>query len=173
MVNKTNDGLRLISNSEIQTYKDCKRKWWLTYHRGLVEPTPRVGPLAIGTRIHLALAAYYDPNSDDDPMQVLEDIIDLDREKVGEDDISNVILEADLRAAGQSDDLNDTVDYKAIKLAILALVEKSEFLLIESLADRIATLCTQADKVESATVTIDKPGALRFCKSVAVEITRP
>ena len=90
-----------------------------------------------------------------------------------QDVLINVILEADLRAVGKSDDLNDTVDYKAVKLAILDLVEKSEFLLIESLAERIAEICIGADKVQSATVTIDKPGALRFCKSVAVEITRP
>ena len=89
-----------------------------------------------------------------------------------QDVIINIILETDLRKAGQSDDLNDTVDYKSVKLAVLDLVEKSEFKLIESLADRIAEICLNADGVQSATVTIDKPGALRFCKSVAVEITR-
>jgi len=90
-----------------------------------------------------------------------------------QDVIINITMETDLRKAGQSDDLNDTVDYKSVKLAVLDLVEKSEFSLIESLADRIAEICLNADGVERATVTIDKPGALRFCKSVAVEITRP
>jgi len=90
-----------------------------------------------------------------------------------QDVIINVTMETDLRKAGESDDLNDTVDYKAVKLAILDLVEESEFKLIESLAERIAEICLNADGVEGATVTIDKPGALRFCKSVAVEITRP
>jgi len=89
-----------------------------------------------------------------------------------QDVVINVTMETDLRKAGQSDDLNDTVDYKAVKLEILSLVEDSEFNLIESLAERIAGICLKADGVESATVTIDKPGALRFCKSVAVEITR-
>lgn len=89
-----------------------------------------------------------------------------------QDIIINVTMETDLRAAGKSDDLNDTVDYKAIKLEILDFVENSSFLLIESLADGIAAICLKAPKVESATVTIDKPGALRFARSVAVEITR-
>ncbi|MBI9021009.1 MAG: dihydroneopterin aldolase [Verrucomicrobia bacterium] len=90
-----------------------------------------------------------------------------------QDVIINVTMETDLRAAGKSDDLNDTVDYHAIQLSILDLVEKSEFQLIESLADRIAEICLNAPRVQSAKVTIDKPGALRFCRSVAVEITRP
>jgi len=89
-----------------------------------------------------------------------------------QDVVINVTMETDLRKAGQSDDLNDTVDYKAVKLEILSLVENSEFKLIESLAERIAEICLNADGVQGATVTIDKPGALRFCKSVAVEITR-
>lgn len=49
-----------ISNSEIQTFKDCRRKWWLGYYRRL---QPRVesktGALALGSRIHEALDRYY------------------------------------------------------------------------------------------------------------------
>ncbi|MFA7257635.1 MAG: dihydroneopterin aldolase [Kiritimatiellales bacterium] len=89
-----------------------------------------------------------------------------------QDVIINVTMETDLRAAGKSDDLHDTVDYKAIKLAILDFVENSSFNLIESLADGIAAICLKDTKVQSATVTIDKPGALRFARSVAVEVTR-
>jgi len=87
--------------------------------------------------------------------------------------IINVTMETDLRKAGLSDDLNDTVDYKTVKLDILNLAEKSEFKLIESLAERISEICLKADGVQRTNITIDKPGALRFCKSVAVEITRP
>ena len=49
-----------ISNSEIQTFKDCRRKWWLTYYRRL-QPKYRdsTGALALGTRIHAALDDYY------------------------------------------------------------------------------------------------------------------
>ena len=89
-----------------------------------------------------------------------------------QDVIINIVLETDLRAAGKSDNLNDTVDYKAIKLAILDFVENSSFQLIESLAEGIAAICLKDRRVQSATVTIDKPGALRFCRSVAVEVTR-
>ena len=89
-----------------------------------------------------------------------------------QDVIINVIMDTDLRAAGKSDALEDTVDYKTIKLSILDFVENSSFKLIESLANGIATICLNDPRVQSATVTIDKPGALRFCRSVAVEVTR-
>lgn len=92
------------------------------------------------------------------------------REK--QDIVINVEIHCDLRAAGRSDDLNDTVDYKAIKKAILKLVEESRFLLIESLAENISDIALANDKVQQVVVTIDKPGALRFAKSSAVEITR-
>lgn len=49
-----------ISNSEIQTYKECRRKWWLAYYRRL-QPRNRkmTGPLALGSRVHEALDMYY------------------------------------------------------------------------------------------------------------------
>lgn len=49
-----------LSNSEIQTYKDCRRKWWLSYYRRM-QPRNKdyTGALALGTRIHAALDEYY------------------------------------------------------------------------------------------------------------------
>lgn len=92
------------------------------------------------------------------------------REK--QDVVINVVLECDHRAAAQSDRLEDAVDYKALKKKIVALVETSSFQLIEALADRLAVLCLENSRVQRATVTVDKPGALRFARSVGVEITR-
>ena len=92
------------------------------------------------------------------------------REK--QDVVINVAMHCDLRRAGQTDELSDTVDYKTIKKAILKLVEQSSFQLIEALAERIAQIALSDDKVQEVVVTVDKPGALRFAKSSAVEITR-
>jgi D-erythro-7,8-dihydroneopterin triphosphate epimerase len=92
------------------------------------------------------------------------------REK--QDIVINVEMHCDLRKAGASDDLSDTVDYKTIKKAILKLVEASHFQLIESLAEKIASIALDNEKVQQVVVTIDKPGALRFAKASAVEITR-
>lgn len=92
------------------------------------------------------------------------------REK--QDVIINITMYADLRAAGQSDRIEETVDYKSVKKRVIAMVEESQCLLIEHLADRIAAICLSEPKVQRAVVTVDKPGALRFARSVAVEIVR-
>ena len=89
-----------------------------------------------------------------------------------QDIIINVILFTDTRKAGQTDILEDSVDYKTVKKTILSLVEKSNFLLIEKLAEEIAKVCLDDSKVQKVNVTVDKPGALRYTRSVAVEIVR-
>jgi len=89
-----------------------------------------------------------------------------------QDVIIHVAMDCDFGRAAETDDLADTVDYKSVKRAIVSLVEASNFNLIETLADRIADICLQDPRVVSATVTVDKPGALRFARSVAVEVSK-
>ncbi|NIA13060.1 MAG: dihydroneopterin aldolase [Nitrospiraceae bacterium] len=84
----------------------------------------------------------------------------------------NITMFADLRKACESDRIEDTVDYKSVKKQIVAMVEASSHLLIERLAQRAADICLAAPGVEKVTVAVDKPGALRFARSAAVEITR-
>lgn len=72
------DGARLISNSEVQTYKRCKRKWMWAFYRGLESKKRRhTGALEIGTRVHSALARYYTPEGEPrtDPRDALERIL--------------------------------------------------------------------------------------------------
>jgi len=94
-----------------------------------------------------------------------------EREKE-QDVIINVTLHADLRKACESDDFADTVDYRALKKRIMTGVEASADLLVERLAERIACLCLESPAVRRVRVRVDKPGALRFARSVAVEIDR-
>ncbi len=89
-----------------------------------------------------------------------------------QDVVINITLFADLRAAGESDQLEHTVDYRALKKEVLAVVEPSSYLLVEALAERIATICLERPLVQRAVVRVDKPGALRFARTVAVEIER-
>ena len=98
--------------------------------------------------------------------------VNQDERTEKQDVVINVILFTDTRKAGQTDILEDSVDYKKVKKAILSLVESSEFLLIEKLADEIAKVCLDDSKVQKVNVTVDKPGVLRYTRSVAVEIVR-
>ena len=84
----------------------------------------------------------------------------------------NVVIWSDLTEASKTDDIRKTIDYKEIAKDIIKLVEKSKFLLVETLAERIAQACLQNGKVKKVRVTVEKPGALRFAKNVGVQITR-
>jgi dihydroneopterin aldolase/D-erythro-7,8-dihydroneopterin triphosphate epimerase len=92
------------------------------------------------------------------------------REK--QDVLINVAIWANLTEAAETDDVSKTVDYKGITKDIVKLVENSEFFLVETLAESVANVCLQHERVEKVRVTIEKPGALRFARSVGVEILR-
>ncbi len=84
----------------------------------------------------------------------------------------NITLLIDLSKPASTDNIDDAVNYRDLKKKIMELVENSSFMLIETLATRVAELCLENPDVQEVTVTLDKPHALRFAKSVAVEITR-
>lgn len=92
--------------------------------------------------------------------------------KEKQDVVVNLVLDGNFSKAGRSDDIGDAVNYKTIKQQVIRLVERSSFNLIERLAEEIARVCLKDRKVRRVTVTVDKPGALRFARSVAVEMTR-
>lgn len=88
-----------------------------------------------------------------------------------QDIVINITFEFDGRRAAESDDLYDTVDYKAMKQNIIKLVEKSTFFLVEKLANEVLKICLNETLVKSAVVEIDKPHALRFAESVSVTMS--
>jgi FolB domain-containing protein len=92
------------------------------------------------------------------------------REK--QDVVINVILWSDFTKATKTDDIDKTVDYKKINKSIIELVENSKFFLVETLAERIAQLCLQNKRVRKVKVSVEKPGALRFARSVGAEVFR-
>lgn len=99
--------------------------------------------------------------------------VNEDERREKQDVVISVTLHADLSRAGASDNFADTVDYKTIKQRIVVLVEKSSYYLIEALAEAIAQECLSIDgRIRRADVLVEKPGALRFARTVGVEITR-
>lgn len=92
------------------------------------------------------------------------------REK--QDVLINLTIYTDMHKAGKSDRIEDAVDYRALKKRVLAMAESSQFYLEEALADAVAELCLGQPGVLQIEVRVEKPNALRFARSVAVEITR-
>ena len=84
----------------------------------------------------------------------------------------NATLGVDSTAAAKSDQIGDAANYRTITKQVIELVEGSRFLLIEKLAEEVAGVCLGAPRVESARVTVEKPGAIRFARSAGVTIER-
>lgn len=84
----------------------------------------------------------------------------FDFEKVqGQEFIVDVELQVDLRAAGASDDLTDTVNYAAVAEVAMAVLTGPSLDLIETVASRIADGCLELVGVHRVSVTVHKPGA--------------
>lgn len=75
-----------LTNSEMKQFRRCRRQWWLGSYRGLRLAQTRIAgsPLTIGNRVHDALAAYYDPADQRDPLDVLRASCDADLAGLGE-----------------------------------------------------------------------------------------
>jgi FolB domain-containing protein len=89
-----------------------------------------------------------------------------------QDVIIGVTLWTDMRKAGKSDRIEDTVNYRSVNKRILEMAESSSYYLVEALAQRIAEICLEEPGVQKVNVRVNKPGALRFAGNVGVEIER-
>ena len=73
--------------------------------------------------------------------------------------------------AVQTDNIDDSVDYKKLKYKIVKCVEQSSFYLVEKLAGQILSIIMEDERINEATVEVDKPHALRFADSVSISLT--
>lgn len=96
-----------------------------------------------------------------------------EEERINRQDVLiNIELHADLRDAGRTDSIDDAVNYRTITKRIIRMVEESSFQLVESMAHEIARICLSDSRVNRAIVRVEKPGALRFARSVGVCVNR-
>jgi dihydroneopterin aldolase len=100
-------------------------------------------------------------------------VYDFER-RDGQDFVVDVELELDLARAAESDDVVDTIHYGELAEALAAIVAGEPVNLIETLAQRLVTVCLSDERVSAATVTVHKPQApisLQF-GDVAVTLRR-
>jgi D-erythro-7,8-dihydroneopterin triphosphate epimerase len=84
----------------------------------------------------------------------------------------DIEMNTDLSAAGKSDAIEDTINYRTISKAITSEIEASSYGLVEALAARVAAICLEDERVESVEITVRKPGAVRKATAVGVVVRR-
>ena len=84
----------------------------------------------------------------------------------------NIVLFVDLHRAGNSDNIRDSVNYRTVAKKVLAHSETVQRTTVEALAADIARLCLDESSVQKVRVRVEKPGAVRFSRSVGIEIER-
>ena len=90
-----------------------------------------------------------------------------------QDILINVAMWVDTAPAADSDDIVDAVNYRTVTKKIISHVEDGQPMLVERLVQEIADICLDADeRVTEVEVTVEKPGALRFARSVGITIRR-
>lgn len=94
---------------------------------------------------------------------------DWERDKK-QDVLINYEFSYDAEKVLKSDKVDDGVDYKVINKKIIKEVEASKYFMLESLAQKVLDIIMEDKKVLNARVEVDKPGALRFSKSVSVTL---
>ena len=98
-------------------------------------------------------------------------VYDWEKETL-QDLVINVTIDFDGEKAAASDDIEDTIDYKAMNKKIISFVEKNSFNLLERVAAGIRDIVFEDPAARWASVKVEKPGALRFADSVSVTEAR-
>ena len=84
----------------------------------------------------------------------------------------DIEMATDVKKATASDHIDDALDYKSISKSVINFVEKSEFQLVETLAERIAELIMTEFNVPWLQLSLNKKGAIRHAEDVGITIER-
>lgn len=98
-------------------------------------------------------------------------ISDREREQP-QDILLNLVLFTDINQAARTDNIEDCVNYSLMAKKVFKLVETARTYTVEALAARVAELCLAEPMVKGVRVRVEKPGAVRFARSVGCEIER-
>lgn len=86
--------------------------------------------------------------------------------------ILDIDMSTDVARAAQSDEVSDTLDYKAVAKRIEALVRESRCALVETLAERVAQCILDEFSVRWLRLRVGKRSAVRNTRDVGVVIER-
>ena len=86
--------------------------------------------------------------------------------------IIDIEMSANIKKAAATDQIEDTLNYKAVAKSVRKLVEESSFQLVETMAEKISELVIGEHNVSWVKVRVNKPGAIRGSKGVGIIIER-
>ena len=86
--------------------------------------------------------------------------------------IIDLEMAADVRRAASTDNIDDTLNYKAVAKRVIAFAEGSQFQLVETLAERVAEIVMNEFHVPWLRLEVNKKGAVRGARDVGVIIER-
>jgi len=98
-------------------------------------------------------------------------IYDWER-KIRQTVILDIEMATDIRAAAKTDDIQDTLNYKAIAKRLIEFVQASEFQLVETLVEECARIIREEFAVPWVRIKLNKTGAVRGARDVGVIIER-
>jgi dihydroneopterin aldolase len=98
-------------------------------------------------------------------------IYDWER-KIRQPVVLDLEMDSDNRKPAASDDIADTLDYKAISKRLIQVVSESDFGLVETLAERCCAIVIEEFGVQRVRLKLAKPGAVRGAKAVGVILER-
>ncbi|MCS5593196.1 MAG: dihydroneopterin aldolase [Porticoccaceae bacterium] len=78
----------------------------------------------------------------------------------------------DIRKAAEMDDIQYALNYKSIAKRLIKFIEESEFLLVERMAEEVASIVRDEFSVSWLKLRVSKPGALRGSQDVGIIIER-
>ena len=81
-------------------------------------------------------------------------------------------MASDIKKAADSDSIEDALDYKSVAKRLIDFVEKSEFMLVETMAERVADIVLNEFGVSWLKLRLGKPGAVTGSRDVGVIIER-
>ena len=86
--------------------------------------------------------------------------------------ILDIEMAADIKRAAQSDEINDTLNYRAVAKRLINYVSETEFKLIETLAESITDILLNEFNVPWCRLRLNKRGAVRGVRDVGIIIER-
>lgn len=104
-------------------------------------------------------------------IQTVIGILDWER-AIKQSVVLDLEMASDIRPAATSESIADALDYSAVADRITRFIEGSRFLLVETMAEQVASIVLEEFGVPWLRLRLSKPGAVRGARDVGILIER-